>query len=224
MIVLGGGRGRGPGRPGCSGRLGGGRGSGSFSGSDGGGGRGSGSGGDLLFSLYGQLIELPLDLSQGRVCVQRRRLGDNPSPVRGVLGLRRSCQGSRLGRQFGGQPPADHVQLVHRRIEGMNDDVRVHRRALRVIHARVEDGANPRVKPVAGHVGLDRRGLCAKTRSHKLAPGRFQLDLGLGELRLVLLHEDRLLVILLGRDRHLVLVGRDLLGERLGTGLERIDL
>ncbi len=116
------------------------------------------------------------------------------------------------------------MQLVHGCIETANDDVRIDRRALRVIHARVEDGANPGIKAVAGDVRLDRRGLCAETRSHELASCRFQPALRLGERRLVLVQEDRLLVVLLGRDRHLVLVGRDLLGQRLGTGLERIDL
>ena len=141
-----------------------------------------------------------------------------------MLGLRRCCQGSRLSRQFGGQPPVYHVQVVHRGTEDVNDDVRVHRRALRVVHARIEDSPNLKVKSVAGHVGLDRRGLSAETCRYKLASCRFQLALRLGERRLVQLQEDRLLVVLFGRDRHLVLVGRYLLGECLGAGLERIDL
>ena len=118
----------------------------------------------------------------------------------------------------------DQVQLVHGCLERVNDDVRVDRRTLGVIHARVEDGANLSCKSVAGHVGLDRGSLCAGSYRLKLVPGRLQPELRLGERRLVLLEQDRLLVVLLGLGRYQVLVRRDLLGERLGASLERTDL
>ena len=191
-----------------------------------GGGKGSGGpgGGDLLLALYDEFGELSLHLAQGRLDVQRRRLGRVSRFVLGELGPGGRRGGPHLGRPLDGQPARDDVQLVHGRFQRMHHDVGVDRRALGVVDARVEDPSDLGVEPIAGHIRLDRRLLGLGVHRTELLAGRGQLALGLGEDHLVLLEENGVLVILLGVHRDLVLVVGDLLGKRLGTGLERADL